>query len=299
MRPLTKPLEISKIENDVNLASAIDIMTSLNEPVGILDLSSKKTVWLHELIKYNYEMLQNKRLSHNNRINLSKFQTQLEWIYKNPSKKRKTNFIDDIRNAYVNNGILCPYCGVSPCRTLDHYYNKALLPQFAFLPENLIPCCGDCNKDKGAKKSFGAWRRIINPYYDDYQSLLQNEPLLIVIFKENPYPSVDMKFIVTANNNLPYIIKKHINFHLRTIKIEKLHQEMISNSFWRNAKQLRKYKELLDKGSITINTHRDLVDSFISINDNLTYDWEYIIRFSLYNFRTNNWIYQSNLIKLR
>ncbi|MGN7508634.1 hypothetical protein [Aeromonas salmonicida] len=298
MRILTKPKEISNIEESINLASTIKSIISLNEPIGISNLRSQQRIWLRELINYNYEMLQDNRLNHNKRINFSKFKTQLEWIYNNPSQKRETNFIDDIRNAYINNGVLCPYCGVSPCRTLDHYYNKALLPQFAFLPENLVPCCGDCNKDKGAKKSFSSWKRIINPYYDNYQQTLPNEPLITIIFKENPFPFVDMSYIVTANNNLPLNIKKHINFHIKEIKIGKLHQEMISNSFWRNAKQLRDYKRLLDDGHINAAVYKQLNDKFISINNALNYDWEYIIRFSLHRIKTNHWIYSSNLHKL-
>ncbi|MFQ2156194.1 hypothetical protein [Aeromonas hydrophila] len=298
MRTLTKPPEINDIEKSINLASTIKSIISLNEPIGISNLRPQQKIWLSELTNYHYEMLQDNKLNHNKRINFSRFKTQLEWVYDNPSIKRETKFIDDIRNAYINNGILCPYCGVSPCRTLDHYYNKALLPQFAFLPENLVPCCGDCNKDKGAKKSFSSWKRIINPYYDNYQKILTNEPLITVIFKENPYPSVDMSFIVTANNNLPLKIKKHINFHLKEIKIGKLHQEMISNSFWRNAKQLRNHKDMLDNGSLDAATYNRLNDIFISINNALDYDWEYIIRFSLYKFKANHWIYTSRLNKL-
>jgi len=299
VRTLTKPAELEEIEQSIDLILTIDEITSLIEPIGISALSTRKQEWLDEIINYHNEMSQNKRLSHNGRVDFSKFKVQLEWIYNNPSVRRKTDFIKKIRDCYVNNGILCPYCGVSPCRTLDHYYNKALLPQFSFLPANLIPCCGDCNKDKGIKKSFGKWKRIINPYYDNYDSLLPDEPPIVIIFKENPFPNVDMSFVVIANNKLTSIVRKHINFHLKKIRIGLLHQEMISNSFWRNAKQLRLYKTLHNSNQISVQAYDTLIDNLITKNSNINYDWEYIIRFSLFKIKINHWIYNSTLDKLQ
>ncbi|EKN3888758.1 TPA: hypothetical protein U5E00_002589 [Yersinia enterocolitica] len=299
MRRLTKPIEIEEIENSIDLPRTINSILSQNHPIGVADLNKIKYYWLSELTNYHYEMEQNKHLQHNNRVDFSKFKAPLKWLYENPSLKRQTAFINKIRNAYVENGILCPYCGVSPCRTLDHYYNKALLPQFSFLPENLIPCCGDCNKDKGSKKAFSKWKRIINPYYDDYNYLIHQEPLILVIFKENPHHNIDMSYIVTPNNKLEKEIRSQINYHLKSIKIGVLHQEMICNSFWRNAKQLRTYNTMLLSGDISKKIHTNLVKSFIEINTSLNYDWEYIIRYSLVNIKHNDWIYKSPLEKLQ
>ncbi|CQJ05295.1 hypothetical protein [Yersinia frederiksenii] len=299
MRRLTKPIEIEEIENSIDLPRTINSILSQNHPIGVADLNKIKYYWLSELTNYHYEMEQNKHLQHNNRVDFSKFKAPLKWLYENPSLKRQTAFINKIRNAYVENGILCPYCGVSPCRTLDHYYNKALLPQFSFLPENLIPCCGDCNKDKGSKKAFSKWKRIINPYYDDYNDLIHQEPLILVIFKENPHHNIDMSYIVTPNNKLEKEIRSQINYHLKSIKIGVLHQEMICNSFWRNAKQLRTYNTMLLSGDISKKIHTNLVKSFIEINTSLNYDWEYIIRYSLVNIKHNDWIYKSPLEKLQ
>ncbi|HFN9835606.1 TPA: hypothetical protein ACHH4S_003486 [Yersinia enterocolitica] len=299
MRRLTKPIEIEEIENSIDLPRTINSILSQNHPIGVAGLNKIKYYWLSELTNYHYEMEQNKHLQHNNRVDFSKFKAPLKWLYENPSLKRQTAFINKIRNAYVENGILCPYCGVSPCRTLDHYYNKALLPQFSFLPENLIPCCGDCNKDKGSKKAFSKWKRIINPYYDDYNYLIHQEPLILVIFKENPHHNIDMSYIVTPNNKLEKEIRSQINYHLKSIKIGVLHQEMICNSFWRNAKQLRTYNTMLLSGDISKKIHTNLVKSFIEINTSLNYDWEYIIRYSLVNIKHNDWIYKSPLEKLQ
>lgn len=298
MRVLSKPRGIDELMDGLDLRSSIDAILSLDEPIGIIDLRSKKDELSSEMIKYHYEMSQNGFLSHDSRRNLVKYKKTLEWVYHNPSNLRKTYYIESIRKIYSESGLLCPYCGVSPCRTLDHYYNKALLPQFSFLPENLIPCCGDCNRDKGSKKSFSKWRRFVNPFYDDFSLLEKNEPLIYVIFKENPSSDIDMEYVITANHNLGFIIQKQINYHIRTVKIPLWHNEAISNSFWRNARDLIGYKELFSQGLVDVSVYNVLLSNFIKKNDNLNYDWEYIIRYSLVKLKVNSWIYTSKLPRL-
>ncbi|EOZ1374963.1 HNH endonuclease [Enterobacter hormaechei] len=298
MRTLSKPKNIDSIKNGIDISSAVRTLLSFDEPEGISSLRKDEASLMAELIKYDYEMKQNGYLNHDSVRNFIKHKTALEWIYSRPSKKRKTAFIDAIRQAYADEGILCPYCGVSPCRTLDHYYSKALLPQFSFLPENLIPCCGDCNRDKGSKKAFSKWRRFYNPFYDDYSVFESDEPLLIIIFKENPHPNVDMNYIITANHNLPYLTRKHINYHINAANIARGHYESISNSFWRVAQDLINYRKLLNSRSISEQIYDSLLNMHIKRNDNLSYDWEFIIRYSLVKIQVNSWIYRSNSPKL-
>ncbi|HAK8512195.1 TPA: HNH endonuclease [Salmonella enterica subsp. enterica serovar Litchfield] len=298
MRILSKPEGIDDLLNNIDLNSSIDAFLSLDEPTGIADLRNKKNDLLNEIENYHTEMIERGHLSHNTRKNFSKYKSILEWIYYHPSQRRKTDYINSIRKLYAQSGTLCPYCGVSPCRTLDHYYNKALLPQFSFLPENLIPCCGDCNRDKGAKKAFSKWRRFVNPFYDDFSSLEKNEPLIYIIFKERPRSRIDMEYVMTANHNLDFLIKKQINYHIRTVRIPFYHHEAISNSFWRNAKDLIKFKKLVTDGDIDNTTYDKIIDGFIGKNNAMNYDWEYIIRYSLVKLRINHWIYNSNLPKL-
>ncbi|MEE4406672.1 HNH endonuclease signature motif containing protein [Enterobacter mori] len=298
MRILSKPEGIEELTDGLDLRSSLDAILALDEPIGIVNLRKKKDELISEMIKYHYEMSQNRFLSHNSRKNLAKYKTPLEWIYLNPSKLRKTDYIESIRRIYAESGLLCPYCGVSPCRTLDHYYNKALLPQFSFLPENLIPCCGDCNRDKGSRKSFSKWKRFVNPFYDDFSLLEKNEPLIYIIFKENPRPNVDMEYVVTANHNLSFVIRKQINYHIRTVKISLWHNEAISNSFWRNARDLIGYKDLLSQRLVDNSVYNVLLSNFIQKNDSFNYDWEYIVRYSLVKLKVNGWIYDSRLLKL-
>ncbi|HCI6797398.1 MULTISPECIES: hypothetical protein [Klebsiella] len=298
MRILSKPDGIDDLLNNIDLSSSIDAFLALDEPVGIADLRNRKNDLMNEITNYHIEMSQNGHLSHNARVNFSKYKSIFEWIYYNPSKLRKTDYINSIRKIYAQSGTLCPYCGVSPCRSLDHYYNQALLPQFSFLPKNFIPCCGDCNRDKGAKKAFSKWRRLVNPFYDDFSSLERNEPLIYIVFKERPRHGIDMEYVMTANHNLDFLIRKQINYHIRTVRIPVWHNEAISNSFWRNARDLIKHKKLVSDGLVDNATYDVIINNFINKNNAINYDWEYIIRYSLAKLRINHWIYNSNLPKL-
>lgn len=299
MRPLTRPAGLNEIEAQINISSSIEKILSYDVPENIHQLRILKAELLTELAAYDTEMRSNRCLSYNSRINFIKYKDTFEWLYNNPSIKRKTIYIKKIRDLYVENGIKCPYCGVNPCRTLDHYYNKALLPQYAILSQNLIPCCGDCNKDKGTLKAFKKWRRIINPYYDNYHDSLQNEPIVKIIFKDKAILGLEPTYVIAPSDNLSKKAKKHITYHLKKIKIEKLHQESIFNSFWRNARTLRGYNSLLEENHITQQTYDTLVHDLIRKNELLAYDWEYIVRYSLVKLSCNHWIYESNLPKLR
>ncbi|HCI6720247.1 TPA: hypothetical protein NPP61_001623 [Klebsiella variicola subsp. variicola] len=298
MRILSKPEGIDELIDGLDMESSVDAILALDLPVGVIGLRDKRSELIREMEKYHVEMSENGFLSHDIRENLTEFQETLEWIYLHPSKLRKTDYIKSIRKIYAESGTLCPYCGVSPCRTLDHYYNKALLPQFAFLPNNLIPCCGDCNRDKGSKKAFSKWRRLVNPFYDDFSLLEINEPLIYIIFKERPHPAVDMEYIITANHNLDFPIRKQINYHIRTVKISTWHHEAISNSFWRNARDLIVYKNLYLHGRVDDLGYNAILSGLIQKNGSINYDWEYIVRYSLIKLEVNSWIYNSRLPKL-
>lgn len=43
----------------------------------------------------------------------------------------------------------CPFCEFGQVATLDHYLPKLKFPIFSILPYNLVPCCRDCNSNKG------------------------------------------------------------------------------------------------------------------------------------------------------
>lgn len=61
----------------------------------------------------------------------------------------------------------CPFCGgIGQVHTLDHYLPKSIFPIYSVLPENLVPCCRDCNS--GKMSSFAAIQseQPLHPYLD-------------------------------------------------------------------------------------------------------------------------------------
>jgi hypothetical protein len=61
----------------------------------------------------------------------------------------------------------CPFCGgIGHAKTLDHYLPKANFPQYAIYPDNLVPCCRDCNSVKQSSFPYIAVEQTIHPYMD-------------------------------------------------------------------------------------------------------------------------------------
>ncbi|NTB87516.1 HNH endonuclease [Agrobacterium tumefaciens] len=62
----------------------------------------------------------------------------------------------------------CPLCAQRDVKTLDHYLSKDDYPELAVYPANLVPCCFDCNHDKGTYRAQLANQRLFHPYFDNW-----------------------------------------------------------------------------------------------------------------------------------
>ncbi|MGP4072855.1 HNH endonuclease [Piscibacillus sp. B03] len=61
----------------------------------------------------------------------------------------------------------CQYCGINYPNTFDHYIPKEIFPELSVLHYNLIPCCSECNSNKGSKWiSNNDERRFLQLYFD-------------------------------------------------------------------------------------------------------------------------------------
>ncbi|AZC17939.1 HNH endonuclease [Pseudomonas sp. CMR5c] len=68
----------------------------------------------------------------------------------------------------------CPFCGgIGRPKSLDHYLPKANYPQYAVLPQNLVPCCRDCNTEKSNALAVAEDDQAIHPYFDDDKFFLE------------------------------------------------------------------------------------------------------------------------------
>ena len=87
-------------------------------------------------------------------------------IYKGITQKNsnRRKHYDSILS--LSNGGLCPFCSHGSVTTIDHFLPKEKYPIYAILPYNLIPCCSDCNKNKGSLSPKGLEEQFIHPYYE-------------------------------------------------------------------------------------------------------------------------------------
>ncbi|PDS68851.1 HNH endonuclease [Rhizobium phaseoli] len=61
----------------------------------------------------------------------------------------------------------CPFCGgIGQVHTVDHYLPKSSFPVYSVLPDNLIPCCRDCNTGKMASFATTQKDQTLHPYLD-------------------------------------------------------------------------------------------------------------------------------------
>lgn len=87
----------------------------------------------------------------------------------------------------------CPFCGHLPVSTLDHCLPKARHPALAVTPFNLIPCCKDCNHNKGTSGPDEKATQFLHAYYDDvtadrwlYAKIVEKSPPGAIFFVEAP-----------------------------------------------------------------------------------------------------------------
>ncbi len=83
----------------------------------------------------------------------------------------------------------CQYCTIGGIKSLDHVVNKSDFPEYSIHPQNLIPCCLECNVNKGEEWVNGGNRLFINLYTD----VLPNDQYLFTNIMGN-VAELDFKF---------------------------------------------------------------------------------------------------------
>lgn len=94
--------------------------------------------------------------------------TEMEQLYDSHMARQKSRGRDtyDTIMMAAKHG-QCPFCGHLPVSTLDHSLPKARHPALAVTPFNLIPCCKDCNHNKGSLRPNSHETQFFHAYYDD------------------------------------------------------------------------------------------------------------------------------------
>jgi hypothetical protein len=118
------------------------------------------------------------------------------------------------RNIYDNIIVAaegsCPFCGgIGQAKNLDHYLPKAHYPAYSVSPENLVPCCRDCNTGKGSSVAGQINLQTLHPYFDGDQ-FYDTRWVFARIFRTNP---VTISFYCLPPDNWSDVDKQRVLQH--------------------------------------------------------------------------------------
>ncbi|EGR1265334.1 HNH endonuclease [Vibrio cholerae] len=102
---------------------------------------------------------------------------------------------------------VCPFCMKGAIYTVEHHLPKSKYPTYAIIPNNLVPCCRDCNTNKLAKIALSENGQTLHPYYDQANS----DRWLYAEVIPGLAPSV--RFYVDVSNNINKLLKIKISNH--------------------------------------------------------------------------------------
>lgn len=195
-----------------------DFIISRNNPFATY-VKGIRQVWLDEMLNYDLEFTDGRIININSLTTVPlPHSNAFINFYNNSSKER--SFINDLRND--NAGELCPYCGGPECGSLDHYYPKNLVPQFAICPDNLIPSCYNCNKIKDETIPVDNNQRFWHAYYDNFLNRIIIEIILV------KYGDIIL-FEIQAHSDLLQREKDIVNYHINQLNIKRrLHSHIRS-----------------------------------------------------------------------
>ncbi len=110
----------------------------------------------------------------------------------------------------------CPFCGFGQSRSLDHYLPHSFHPIYSVLPQNLVPCCGDCNGIKNNNVAVIEDEQTIHPYYD--QAIFFSEQWLFA--QVVPGNDISITYYVAPPNHWTDTNKNRVKHHFETYELD-------------------------------------------------------------------------------
>lgn len=105
-------------------------------------------------------------------------------------RKRLTTY-EDIRISQAT----CQYCYTATVNSLDHYFDKDMIPELSVFPDNLVPICANCNSKKN--------NHSVHFVYPYFTFLKQNNWLECKISLLNSkYTDQKFRFNIFVNTNI-------------------------------------------------------------------------------------------------
>lgn len=256
MKTLNKPNYQAKFvfEKCIENIRNVEEKNFLKEQICKVEKSAKKFDELAERTEYY-------KLEKDNVIDLEK-QKVIEDVYSNGLVRSANGRIiyDDILNSVPNEK--CPICDIGLVKTLDHYLPKSIYYLLIVTPNNLIPMCSDCNKNKSNKYPRKYSDQLLHPYFDEFPKI----PVLFADIKKNKIEDYipNVSFYIKCDDKL---IEERIKFHFNTYKLSRLYRSNAGNEIAEKSYQFNKLRNI---GEEDLKKYlKESYDSFYNININL------------------------------
>lgn len=112
-------------------------------------------------------------------------------------------------NLATTNQTKCPYCMINRPNTLDHYFDKNEYPEFSVYVPNLVPCCSECNSQKGTYLFDGQGKREYIHFYHD--TIPEKQFLFVRYSFSDPegIPVIDVRLRLEPDDGISPLIQTH------------------------------------------------------------------------------------------
>ena len=134
----------------------------------------------------------------------------------------------------------CPFCSQRKVKSLDHYLPKTLYPSYSISPLNLVPCCSDCNKEKGTRDPNTPNEQFIHPYFDDLNDI---QWLRADVIEATP---ISFTYSVIDLSSYDTILFERVSNQFKTLGLGSLYASHAAEEFENIRKMLIELQECPD-----------------------------------------------------
>jgi len=134
---------------------------------------------------------------------------------------------------------ICPYCGVQISSSLDHYLPKKHYPMYSIDPMNLLPCCSDCNTQKGEHQQLQG-TETLHPYFDQFSNMR-----FLMMNVEKIDNNVAFQYYIEKPNDLSRQEYNKVIKHFELLNLDKMYSILASSEVH---SQIYNLKKLYDEG---------------------------------------------------
>ena len=143
----------------------------------------------------------------------------------------------------------CPFCGFGQATTLDHFLNKTDFSWFSVFPNNLIPCCKDCNHTKSNRHAAEEADQVLHPYYSE-MDVSTDQWLFAQILQTSP---ATVSYYVAAPAHWSSSLATRVVRHFEEFDLAKRYSVEACNEIAGQAPSLKRLA--LDGGMLQIRPH--------------------------------------------